>query len=229
MDEAAWREAIGPEPLVAFLASSLSERKLRLFACACCRQVWHLLPDEKSRRAVAVAERYADGLVEQRERTAARASALQATRAGGSVTGQAAWAPYWAASSSIRPVIWNASVAAAEALVRHAVRHRVDAAAYNAARAAAALEQAGLFRDLTGNPFRPVRIDSAWLTWNDRLVVRLAQAVYEESAFDRLPILGDALEDAGCTDADILTHCRAADSHARGCWVVDALLGQENG
>jgi hypothetical protein len=183
-----------------------------------------LLPDAGSRRAVAVAERFSDGLADQRERSEARAAALLAAKAGGSATGQAAWAPYWAASSSIRPVIWNAYVAAAEALARHAAGGRGDAAAYNAARAAAALEQAQRLRDLSGNPFRPVRIERAWLTWNRGLVVSLARSLYDEAAFDRLPILADALEDAGCTDVELLGHCRAPLSHVRGCWAVDALI-----
>jgi hypothetical protein len=64
------------------------------------------------------------------------------------------------------------------------------------------------------------------LTWNDRCVGKLAQAIYDEQAFDRLPILADALEEAGCTDADILNHCRSGGEHVRGCWVVDLVLGK---
>jgi hypothetical protein len=54
----------------------------------------------------------------------------------------------------------------------------------------------------------------------------LAQAIDDERAFDRLPILADALEDAGCTDADLLNHCRGPGLHVMGCWVVDMLLGK---
>jgi hypothetical protein len=54
----------------------------------------------------------------------------------------------------------------------------------------------------------------------------MAQAIYNERGFDRLPILGDALEDAGCTDRDILDHCRGPGPHVRGCWAVDLLLGK---
>jgi hypothetical protein len=75
-----------------------------------------------------------------------------------------------------------------------------------------------------GNPFRPVAADSRWLT---STVVSLAQAIYDDRLFDRLPILADALEDAGCDNADILTHCRGDGSHVRGCWVVDLILGKE--
>ena len=77
------------------------------------------------------------------------------------------------------------------------------------------------------NPFRPVAIDPAWLTWHDSTVPRMSQAIYDERAFDRLPILADALEEAGCTNADILGHCRGPGPHVRGCRVVDLLLGKK--
>ncbi len=84
-------------------------------------------------------------------------------------------------------------------------------------------EQISLFRDLFGNPFHPVTINPAWFTWNDGTVVKIAQGIYDELAFDRLPILADALEDAGCGNAEILNHCRSDVQHVRGCWVVTLL------
>jgi hypothetical protein len=89
------------------------------------------------------------------------------------------------------------------------------------------LAQCHLLRDIIGNLFREVSIDPQWLLANDGAVRRIAQAVYDERAFEQMPILGDALEDAGCTDATILDHLRQPGEHARGCWVVDALLGKE--
>jgi hypothetical protein len=86
--------------------------------------------------------------------------------------------------------------------------------------------QADLVREVFGNPFRPVPVPRAWLSWHDGTIPRLAQSVYEERAFDRLPILADALEDAGCDDAQILGHCRGNGTHVRGCWVVDLLLSK---
>jgi hypothetical protein len=79
-----------------------------------------------------------------------------------------------------------------------------------------------LIREVFGNPFRRIRVNPAWLT---STVTELARGIYEEGAFDRLPILADALQDAGCEDADILDHCRSAGPHVRGCWVVDLVLG----
>jgi hypothetical protein len=85
-----------------------------------------------------------------------------------------------------------------------------------------------LIRDIFGNPILPPPLtDPTWLTWNGSTVVRLAQAIYEERGFDLLPLLADALEEAGCTSADILAHCRTKGEHVRGCWVVDLLLGKE--
>jgi hypothetical protein len=82
----------------------------------------------------------------------------------------------------------------------------------------------GLLYCVFGNPFRKVTIDPAWVT---PTVASVAQAAYDQRAFDRLPILADALEDAGCDSADILNHCRQPGEHVRGCWVVDLLLGKK--
>jgi hypothetical protein len=81
-----------------------------------------------------------------------------------------------------------------------------------------------LLRDIYGSPFRPTTLDTAWLTSE---VVVLAQTIYDNRAFGRLPELADALEQAGCTDADVLDHCRQPGEHVRGCWVVDLVLGKE--
>ncbi len=84
--------------------------------------------------------------------------------------------------------------------------------------------QADLLRDIFGNPFRPVAFSSAWRT---PTVLALAAQVYESRDFSAMPILADALQDAGCDNADILDHCRGAGAHVRGCWVVDLVLGKE--
>jgi hypothetical protein len=83
-----------------------------------------------------------------------------------------------------------------------------------------------LFREIFGNPFRPVSLPPSWLAWNDGTIPKLARALYDERAFDRLPILADALEETGCTDAAILGHCRGPGPHVRGCWALDLLLGK---
>jgi hypothetical protein len=78
-----------------------------------------------------------------------------------------------------------------------------------------------------GNPFRPATIDTAWLTWHDGLLVSMAQQMYVSRNFGDMPVLADALEDAGCTNPDILGHCRQPGEHVRGCWVVDLVLGKK--
>ena len=84
-------------------------------------------------------------------------------------------------------------------------------------------QQAHLLRCIFGNPIHPVFLDPVWLTPN---VLMLAQAIYDERAFDRMPFLGDALEEAGCADEAILSHCRRPGGHLLGCWLVDAILGK---
>jgi hypothetical protein len=86
--------------------------------------------------------------------------------------------------------------------------------------------EAALLHDLVGDPFTSLTVDPAWLAWNSGFVPQLAQTIYEERRFREMPILADALEDAGCTDEAILSHCRSSGPHVRGCWVVDAILGK---
>jgi hypothetical protein len=93
-----------------------------------------------------------------------------------------------------------------------------------------AAAQAELVRDVFGNPFRPTpAVDDAWLAWNHGIIDKMARVIYDERAFDRMPVLGDALEEAGCADADILGHCRQASPHTRGCWLIDLLTGKGEG
>ncbi len=84
--------------------------------------------------------------------------------------------------------------------------------------------QANALREIFGNPFRAVTLDQAWLTSD---VLALTRGIYEEKAFDRMPILADALQDAGCTNEAVFLHCRDTSiTHIRGCWVLDLLLGK---
>ena len=79
----------------------------------------------------------------------------------------------------------------------------------------------GLLRDIFGNPFRPVAFDPRWRSAD---AVGLARGIYEDRAFDRLPLLADALMDAGCDDDQVISHCRSEGPHVRGCWVLDLVL-----
>ena len=84
-------------------------------------------------------------------------------------------------------------------------------------------EAVALARDIFGNPFRPATGDPEWLT---STVVAIARGMYESGDFSAMPILADALQDAGCDSDDVLDHCREGGRHARGCWVVDLVLGK---
>ena len=82
-----------------------------------------------------------------------------------------------------------------------------------------------LFADIAGNLNAPAPFDPIWLAWNDGTVRHLAEAIYDGRDWEQMPILADALEDAGCQDERILGHCRGGSLHVRGCWVVDQVLG----
>jgi hypothetical protein len=83
---------------------------------------------------------------------------------------------------------------------------------------------AAFLKGIFGNPFRPVAFDPRWRTAD---TVGLATGIYEDRAFDRLPLLADALMDVGCDNDELLEHCRVEGPHVRGCWLIDRVLGRE--
>ena len=229
MTEADWNTCCEPETILAFLRDSgtASERKLRLFACACCRRVWALLSDERGREAVRVAEQFADGLATERQRRASEAGAhagrlaadfaYNAVGAAGEAQQAAAWATRVAVAAAAATK--QAIDPAAAYAVEHAAAAAIHAAEYAAARgeweggwpaltrrmesvrARERQAQAALLRCVFGPlPFRPVSIALSLLRWNDGLVVKMAQAIYDERQVpsghldpQRLAILADAL------------------------------------
>jgi hypothetical protein len=195
----------------AFLQESIT-RKFRLFTCWCCRRIWDQLVDKRSRNAVEVVERFADGLATQDELSEASLNAIDARNGirGNHLRRIAACAAYAASGFEIT------ETASESAMV---VNSLDDLPSFEDART----EQARALRCIVGNPFRLAAVDPAWLT---STVVALARGIYDDRAFDRLPILADALQDAGCDSDSVLSHCRDAGPHARGCWVVDLLLGK---
>jgi hypothetical protein len=230
MMEREWLAARKPDPMLDYLRQQAGDRKLRLFAAACCREVWGLL-DAPVRSAVEMVERYADGEATLIQIMAVRAACQAAEKKGGSVA-QAAQAVYWTTKQLIGDCVQASCNAASDATTTEALRTTDRPArelddVWEKARTAVAARQADLLRDCFGNPFRPVALDPAWLAWGGGIVGRLARAAYEERAFDRLPVLADALEEAGCHDADVLGHCRGGGPHARGCWVLDLVLSKD--
>jgi hypothetical protein len=236
MTEAEWLGGTDPEKLLRYAAAAGRGRKLRLFACACVRQMWHLLGDEHSRRAVTTSERYADGLASEEALAAARQELMgwldscYLNWRHGSYTDEHT-AIMKAALASCHSSDFRAGRDAArhviEAAVKAVVPRIVSRTAFAQVRPAREEQQKACcrhLRDLLGDPFRPIRVVPSWLTWNDGTVRKVAQAIYEGSAFDRLPILADALEDAGCAEAELLGHLRGPGPHVRGCWALDLLL-----
>lgn len=212
MNEKEWLECTNPTPMIEFLNEKVSARKLRLIGVACCRHAGALL--ENDHKTLATAEDYADGIVGDEDLLYAWWDACEANDESRRL-------------QEIRDSILGAALSVV--WVDDAC-HLFDAVLDLCHAARLPVERILLVevvQEIFGNPFRPVTINPAWLTWNDGTVVRIAQSIYDEKAFDRMPILADALTDAGCDNADILNHCRSDSPHVRGCWVVDLLLGKE--
>jgi hypothetical protein len=234
--EADWLACTDPTPMLDYLDAHdlLTDRKQRLHDCSCVRRIWHLLLDERGRRAVKTAERYADCMVTLEELRAAQGVALAAADAQAAlylpgtpnsytVLAAAAGAA-WEFRSGADPLGHAAGAISWEGLTGNGPpEQRLAKAKFAEERT----NQAALVRDIFGNPFSPITIDPGIFTWDTGIIPRIAQTIYDDRAFDRLPILADALTEAGCTNADILAHCRSEGPHVRGCWVVDLLLGKE--
>jgi len=192
---------------------TLSDRKFYLIAAGCCRTVWEYLVDDRSRRAVEMIEAIADG---HADKDALRQTARDAYAAWAALPPPPDQPAHWAASTVAYAVNTDPILAALGGTrARFVANFGVNAD-----------RQSEVMRDIVGNPFRPVRVAGECLRWNDHALAKIARGVYEERAFERMPILADALEDAGCDNGDLLAHCRAGGEHVRGCWVVDLLLGK---
>jgi hypothetical protein len=223
MTEVQWQTCSSPEAMLNHLTKTASPRKLRLYAVGCCRRIWQLFRDDRCRHAVKRAQEFADErttLVELEAAGRMVASVARITGNPGSSTSHATRSVGGAAWATTQTWAWDAAWDAA-LYARMSARDHVPGADYEKERA----WQAELLHDLFGNPFRPLRVDPAWLVGNDGAVAQLARVIYDEGRFGDLPILADALEEAGCARADVLEHCRGRTSHYRGCWVVDAVLG----
>ena len=216
MTEAEWLACQDPTAMVEFLHGRVSDRKLRLLACANCRSVWQWITDERSRVAVAVAERVSDGLASQAElANAIKASYDAATlneyedpddetvylrSMSAAYANHSVWGEAFVAALANSPSIMPELTGLPETLPLHFVR------------------------DIFGNPFRPVTFSPEWRT---DTAVALARQMYDAREFSAMPILADALQDAGCDNDDVLNHCCGEGTHVRGCWVVDLVLGKE--
>jgi hypothetical protein len=236
MTEAEWLACHSPKAMLEFLRARVGPRKLRLFAVACCRRVRPLLTDPRSRAAVEVVERYADGRASPEEvhdayqpaRAAARAAWAAVDVAGGDPDAvAAAHKAAEAARAAAEAACEESAVAAAAVAVAAGCTSYAGDPALKDYVAAEHRAQCRLLRCVVGNPFRPASVDPTWLAADGGAAVELAHRIYQERAFGRLPDLARALEAAGCADPEILTHCRSGGEHVRGCWVVDLILSKD--
>jgi hypothetical protein len=231
------------------LAGQITERKGTLYICAGLRCIWDLLYDESSRKKVDAAERKLDGTIGDDEfRWACWASECptfgydwcptyireQFVRNGGrfdpNITllmdlGLYSRADIESDQERIGDVVARRRLENAAHIAYHravdAERGCLDAHMMQHLNGQREWPGAWLVREIFGNPFKETRFASEWRT---PTVLALAAATYADRAYDRLPIVADALEEAGCDDIDLLLHCRGDGPHVHGCWVIDLIL-----
>ena len=250
MREEEWLECTDPAKMLLFLQGKTSSRKLALFALACCRRVWHILPEHRhGRELIEASEQFLDGqeaawtAIETRygpedgwdwymdcHRIGDPAgAAVEAAHTSGDRARQLAQETAKSAALVVEeaaqyaaPKPPNAVRLTGDALLNAGRKVRETA---QAARREEEAVQCRLLDDLFGPlPFGPVSVSQSWLT---DAVVGLARQMYEVRDFRQMPLLGEALKQSGCRDTVILNHCCQAREHVRGCWVVDLLLGKE--
>jgi len=203
--EVEWMRCNEPEAMLEFCQQdAFNARKNRLFAVACCRLIWKEL-DEREQHAVEVSERFADNQAKEEEFKAIALYSLPLV---------SFRQPGW--------VVANARAGGARLMTRKLIKNFVRLFSPRAIETG--LDVAvDLVRDIFGNPFRALTFNPSWLTSN---VAALALLMYNSRDFSAMPILADALQDAGCDKDDILTHLRGPGPHTKGCWAVDLVLGK---
>jgi hypothetical protein len=234
LTEEEWSTAVDPwRLLLRQWPRKTTDRKFALFAVACWRQIWNLI-NEESRRAIEALEEFAD-LAPERQRPEdweAIRDAVCPLAEIGAESEQAGWNPERAAREATSLVTWLV-LSPAESSILEQVRYEFEGAALDSGEAvssawrARACAHCELLRHVVGDPFHhPPVVPSHCLEWNGGTVPAIALGIYRDRVFGEMPILADALEDAGCTDAQILDHCRAGGDHMRGCWALDLVLGR---
>ena len=227
MTEAEWLTSDNPDQMLRLIGTT-SHRKLRLLVSASSREIWSLLT-ERGRRVVEMSELFADGTVSELDFRVCMSEVGEESNPVIDVPTTRDFANS-AVGISLPPTIASVSsalscaVSAAGCWTGESASDGEYDRTVDAERERATSKQCSLLRCIFGNPFRPVAFSPAW---RSETAVALASAIYAERAFDRMPILADALEEAGCDHADVLTHCRGSGPHVRGCWVVDGVLGKE--
>lgn len=241
--EKVWWEGSNPGPMLDFVLHSCYGRALHLFSVACCRRIYHLLTDERSRAAVEKAEWYAERCTTEEEcfdqaafraakkeldEAAARAAEVLQSSSNRAAY-YAAYATYYAAAIDyfleVDPPFLT-SLNAAYAVAYSTVANR-NSAEWEAAVSAEQAQQCKILHELVGPLLvRPKGFNEKWWNpgWLTRDVIAVAQMIYQQNRLEDMPILGDALEEAGCINAKFLDHCRQPTGHLRGCWVLAWIL-----
>lgn len=240
MNEVDWLGGLDPEAMLAYLTGKVSDRKLRLFACACVRRYWadlsyhsgHIRPDTPARylarEAVEIAERFAEGEATPAQLEEARQQAeMSAMNAPGFQQ-----LAYQAAHAATLELAMEAATQARELIRVHVVNMAAldlppmaNEQRYTASESAAECRSQGeLLHEIFGNPFRAVKVDPNWLSCSSGAGSAILQTIWEDQRYEELPYLADALMDAGCEADALLRHLREP-GHVRGCWVVDLLRG----
>jgi hypothetical protein len=224
MTEKEWLAAKNPVE-VWYDRRARDHRKRRLVACACARRLLPIVENDPRAFAIIEAvERYTDG--PDKDGPANWRAILAARRAVREWHYATSWPrntpmSFFDALSALDRITAGAASGVAEMFYFAQQARRGRAATPGVAEARA---QTTILRDVFGNPFRPVAFNAAWRT---DTAVSLALQMYESRDFDAMPILADALQDAGCDSEEVLNHCRDAKQvHVRGCWVVDLVLGK---
>jgi len=207
--EQEWLAATEPYEMLKGIWHNSSARKLRLFAVACCRSVLTELMDERGRGAVEVAERFAENNATDGERRLAR---HEAQRARGAASDRF--------TKSILRATYEANHSDAGQAASSSSSYIAPGGTYGRVEQ---LAQVRMLRCIF-NPFRTVTFS---LEWRTSTTVLMAQHMYESRDFSAMPILADALQESGCENEDVFSHCRGSAPHVRGCWVVDQVLGKE--
>jgi hypothetical protein len=205
---------------MSYVGQECHGRKLRLFACACLRRVAHFANAAQAEALISTLERYADGAATEAERIqVAKAPFTPNPSANHNSVSQLRAEFRYAARKTIHHSAPKLGVYATGAVGHTDIHH------FHKLRMEEENHQLTILREIFGNPFRPITFDPAWRTSD---VMLLANGIYAERAFDRMPILADALQDAGCDSDAILNHLRDANAtHVRGCWALDLVLGKE--
>lgn len=231
MTEAEWQSSREPQSMLAFLCGKVSDRALRRFLWLCARELWGAAPEKPTQVALQVVERLAEsvwpgGLGPTKLVVASGQAVLDCTSSDPLLSLGLATDPQ-NITTIARSALPTGLISVLEFLAcigpiePSILPWRVESMA---ASGLSLLRQAQILRDSIHCPIRPLYFQAVWRQRNGGACLHIARSIYDEQTFDEMPILADALMDAGCDDDAILEHCRSTEPHIRGCWLLDCIL-----